>query len=105
MFTKCSLVWNTSGEIGHSLKAASIRHECEQSLRRLKVDTIDLYQIHWPIPDEDIEQAWTGAGSLTLPVCRNEELSDLAPVRHGKGIRASMAYVVDDLKTLKNLEK
>jgi aryl-alcohol dehydrogenase-like predicted oxidoreductase len=59
VFTKCSLTWNGSREIGHSLKAASIRHECEQSLRRLKVDVIDLYQIHWPIPDEDIEQAWT----------------------------------------------
>jgi aryl-alcohol dehydrogenase-like predicted oxidoreductase len=58
VFTKCSLVWNKRGEIGHSLKAKSIRHECEESLRRLKVDTIDLYQIHWPIPDEDIEQAW-----------------------------------------------
>jgi aryl-alcohol dehydrogenase-like predicted oxidoreductase len=57
-------VWNKSGEIGHSLKAASIRHECEQSLRRLKVDTIDLYQIHWPIPDEDIEQAWTELAQL-----------------------------------------
>jgi aryl-alcohol dehydrogenase-like predicted oxidoreductase len=64
VFTKCSLVWNPSGEIGHSLKAASIRHECEQSLRRLKVDTIDLYQIHWPIPDEDIEQAWTELARL-----------------------------------------
>jgi len=58
VFTKCSLVWNKSGEIGHSLTAASIRQECEQSLRRLKVDTIDLYQIHWPIPDDDIEEAW-----------------------------------------------
>jgi aryl-alcohol dehydrogenase-like predicted oxidoreductase len=64
VFTKCSLVWNESGEIGHSLKAASIRHECEQSLRRLKLDTIDLYQIHWPIPDEDIEQAWTELARL-----------------------------------------
>jgi aryl-alcohol dehydrogenase-like predicted oxidoreductase len=64
VFTKCSLVWNKSGEIGHTLKAASIRHECEQSLRRLKVDTIDLYQIHWPIPDEDIEQAWTELARL-----------------------------------------
>jgi acetoacetate decarboxylase len=42
---------------------------------------------------------------LTLPVCRGEELSDLAPVRCGKGIRASMAYIVDDLKTLKDLTK
>jgi len=49
---------------GHSLKAASIRHECEQSLRRLNVDTIDLYQIHWPIPDEDIEEAWTEVARL-----------------------------------------
>jgi aryl-alcohol dehydrogenase-like predicted oxidoreductase len=64
VFTKCSLVWNTGREIGHSLKAASIRHECEQSLRRLKVDAIDLYQIHWPIPDEDIEEAWTELARL-----------------------------------------
>jgi aryl-alcohol dehydrogenase-like predicted oxidoreductase len=64
VFTKCSLVWNKKGEIGHSLKAASIRHECEQSLHRLKVDVIDLYQIHWPIPDEDIEEAWTELARL-----------------------------------------
>ena len=54
--------------------------------------------------DVKIAEAWAGEGSLVLPVCRGEELSDLAPVRCGKGIRASMAYVVDDLKTLKNLE-
>jgi acetoacetate decarboxylase len=53
--------------------------------------------------DVKVEQAWIGEGSLTLPVCRGEEISDLAPVRCGKGIRASMAYVVDDLKTLKDL--
>jgi acetoacetate decarboxylase len=53
--------------------------------------------------DVKIEEAWIGEGSLSLPVCRNEEISDLAPVRCGKGIRASMAYVVDDLKTLKDL--
>jgi aryl-alcohol dehydrogenase-like predicted oxidoreductase len=64
VFTKCALVWNKSGEIGHSLKTASIRHECEQSLRRLNLETIDLYQIHWPIPDEDIEEAWTELSRL-----------------------------------------
>jgi acetoacetate decarboxylase len=54
--------------------------------------------------DVKIEQAWIGDGSLTLPVCRGEEeLSDLAPVGCGKGIRASLAYIVDDLKTLKDL--
>jgi aryl-alcohol dehydrogenase-like predicted oxidoreductase len=64
VFTKCSLVWDESRKIGHSLKAASIRHECEQSLRRLKVDTIDLYQIHWPNPEEDIEEGWTELARL-----------------------------------------
>ena len=52
-----------------------------------------------------IEQAWIGEGSLTLPVCRGEEISDLAPLNCGKGVRASIAYVVDDLKTLKDLRK
>ena len=55
--------------------------------------------------DVRIEQAWVGEGTLTLPVCEGEELSDLAPVRCGRGIRASMAYIVDDLKTLKDLRK
>jgi Acetoacetate decarboxylase (ADC) len=55
--------------------------------------------------DVKVEQAWIGDGALSLPVCKNEELSDLAPRRCGKGIRASMAYVVDDLKTLKILTK
>jgi len=53
--------------------------------------------------DVKIEQAWIGEGSLTLPVCRGEEVSDLAPVRCGSGLRASLAYIVDDLKTLKDL--
>ena len=55
--------------------------------------------------DVKIEQAWIGDGSVTLPVCKGEELSDLAPVRCGKGVRASMAYIVDDLKTLKDLRE
>jgi len=42
-------------------RADSIRRECENSLTRLKVETIDLYQIHWPEPDEDIEE---GGGAL-----------------------------------------
>jgi len=58
VFTKCSMVWSADRVIGHSLKAASISRECESSLRRLKVDVIDLYQIHWPNPDPDIEEGW-----------------------------------------------
>jgi aryl-alcohol dehydrogenase-like predicted oxidoreductase len=59
VFTKCERVWDDQGRIGASLKASSVRRECEASLRRLKSDAIDLYQIHWPEPDEDIEEGWT----------------------------------------------
>src|SRR6185437_12836064 len=47
VFTKCERVWDSKGNVGASLKADSIRRECEASLRRLKLDVIDLYQIHW----------------------------------------------------------
>jgi aryl-alcohol dehydrogenase-like predicted oxidoreductase len=64
VFTKCERVWNEKGEIAKSLKADSIRRECEASLRRLKLDVIDLYQIHWPEPDEDVEEGWTTLAKL-----------------------------------------
>ena len=64
VFTKCSMVWDERREIGHSLKADSIRRECEASLRRLRVDAIDLYQIHWPDPEEDIEEGWATLAAL-----------------------------------------
>jgi aryl-alcohol dehydrogenase-like predicted oxidoreductase len=64
VFTKCSLVWNEKREIDHSLKAESIRRECEASLRRLKIDAIDLYQIHWPQPEGGIEEGWTEMARL-----------------------------------------
>jgi aryl-alcohol dehydrogenase-like predicted oxidoreductase len=64
VFTKCERVWNQKGEISGSLKAESIRRECEDSLRRLKVDVIDLYQIHWPNPDADIEEGWSTLAKL-----------------------------------------
>src|SRR5947207_8448065 len=52
VFTKCARIWNQAREIGKSLKADSIRREVEASLRRLQIERIDLYQIHWPEPDE-----------------------------------------------------
>ncbi len=64
IFTKCERVWDEKGKIGASLKAVSIRHECEASLSRLKTDVIDLYQIHWPEPDEDIEEGWSQLAKL-----------------------------------------
>ncbi len=64
VFTKCERVWDGEGNIGACLKAESIRRECEDSLRRLKTDVIDLYQIHWPEPDQDIEEGWTELARL-----------------------------------------
>lgn len=64
IFTKCSMVWDEKGNIGHSLKRRSIRREVENSLRRLQIEAIDLYQIHWPDPEADIEEAWSTLSDL-----------------------------------------
>ncbi|HEX9005012.1 MAG TPA: aldo/keto reductase [Blastocatellia bacterium] len=64
VFTKCARVWDENRQIGKSLKADSVRRECEASLRRLNVDTIDLYQIHWPEPDEEVEEGWATLAKL-----------------------------------------
>jgi aryl-alcohol dehydrogenase-like predicted oxidoreductase len=64
VFTKCERVWNERREIAKSLKADSIRREVEASLRRLRLDVIDLYQIHWPEPEVDIEEGWTAMAQL-----------------------------------------
>lgn len=58
--TKCGRIWEgNSREIGKSLTEKSIRREVEASLKRLDIDVIDLYQIHWPQPDEEIEEGWS----------------------------------------------
>ncbi len=64
VFTKCERTWNEKGEIRGWLKEDSIRRECEASLRRLKLERIDLYQIHWPQPEEDIEEGWSAMAKL-----------------------------------------
>jgi aryl-alcohol dehydrogenase-like predicted oxidoreductase len=64
IFTKCSRVWDANGEISSGLTAGSIRSECEASLRRLAIDTIDLYQIHWPLPDSGVEEGWNTMAEL-----------------------------------------
>jgi aryl-alcohol dehydrogenase-like predicted oxidoreductase len=62
IFTKCGMVWDQKREIRRTL--LEIRRECEESLRRLQVERIDLYQIHWPVEDRDIEEAWTTMAAL-----------------------------------------
>lgn len=64
VFTKCSMIWNDRSEISRSLNANSLQQEVEASLRRLQIETIDLYQIHWPNPDSEIETGWATLSKL-----------------------------------------
>jgi aryl-alcohol dehydrogenase-like predicted oxidoreductase len=79
IFTKCSLVWDKSGKISHSLHGASIRREAESSLKRLGVDTIDLYQIHWP--------AWSGNPESASPGSIEEAVGAMAKLKADGKIR------------------
>jgi aryl-alcohol dehydrogenase-like predicted oxidoreductase len=65
LMTKCGVLWKDDGsDIYIHLKAKSIKAECESSLKRLKTDFIDVYQIHWPGSDEDIEEGWGAIAEL-----------------------------------------
>ena len=79
VFTKCSLVWNQDGVITHNLQAASIRREAEASLKRLGVERIDLYQIHWP--------AWKGQPEDTSPGSIEEAMLALTALQSEGKIR------------------
>jgi len=62
--TKCGNCWDKNRKIFHCLKKDSIRSEVEASLKRLRVDVIDLYQIHWPSPENEIEEGWDTIANL-----------------------------------------
>jgi aryl-alcohol dehydrogenase-like predicted oxidoreductase len=65
VFTKCGLRWDAEGQTRKVLSGASIRQECEESLRRLKVDAIDLYQIHWPVDSAmELAEGWDTLAQL-----------------------------------------
>ncbi|MGC0773154.1 MAG: aldo/keto reductase [Candidatus Acidiferrum sp.] len=66
VFTKCVLIWDDKGHVTQNHTAASIRRECEESLRRLQVSVIDLYQMHWPPSDNGpgLEEAWQAMRAL-----------------------------------------
>jgi aryl-alcohol dehydrogenase-like predicted oxidoreductase len=90
VFTKCGMVWDEKGEIKRTL--LEIRREVEDSLRRLQVERIDLYQIHWPVEDKDIEEAWTTLADLqregkvrhigvsNFSVAQMERCREIAPI-------------------------
>jgi len=79
IFTKCSLVWDEAGKISHNLQAASIRREAEASLKRLGIDSVDLYQIHWA--------AWHGAAESASPGSIEEAVGELAKLKAEGKIR------------------
>jgi aryl-alcohol dehydrogenase-like predicted oxidoreductase len=92
VFTKCSLVWDGGGDISNVLEKDSVKRECEESLQRLQTDVIDLYQIHWPRPDEYIEEGWEALvelkdegkvrhiGVSNFDVSQMERIGEIAPV-------------------------
>jgi aryl-alcohol dehydrogenase-like predicted oxidoreductase len=66
VFTKCGMRWDEKGRVTKVFNSDSIRSECEDSLRRLQVERIDLYQIHWPPEDNGpgLEEAWRTLADL-----------------------------------------
>jgi len=84
--TKCCRVWDAERNISASLKADSVRQEAEDSLRRLNTDVIDLYQIHWPDPVEDIEEGWGAViklveeGKIRYPAVSNFSVEQMEQV-------------------------
>jgi len=65
VFTKCGMIWDKAGKVDYSLSPSSLRREIENSLRRLQVETIDLYQIHWPMDDlKDTMEGWAELAQL-----------------------------------------
>ncbi len=79
VFTKCSLIWDGSGQISHNLQRDSIYREVEASLKRLGLEQIDLYQIHWP--------AWKGAPESASPGSIEEAVGALAELQQQGKIR------------------
>jgi aryl-alcohol dehydrogenase-like predicted oxidoreductase len=92
VFTKCSMRWHQDRSIYRSLKAGSLQEELEGSLRRLQVDAIDLYQIHWPNPEDEIEEGWETLarfkeqgkvrwiGVSNFTVAQMERIQKIAPI-------------------------
>ncbi len=87
--TKCGRIFQPDGEIKGCLHRASLVAECEASLRRLRVETIDLFQIHWPDPDQDLEEGWQTLSELAhqgkiryagVSNCSADQLRRLLPI-------------------------
>ena len=62
--TKCGITWDSQGKIARWVSAQQVRREIEASLKRLDIECIDLYQVHWPYPEENIEEVWTAMANI-----------------------------------------
>ena len=89
VFTKCGMVWDQDRKVDYCMRADSVRRECEASLRRLRVDAIDLYQVHWPADDPaETEEGWRELaklreeGKVRWLGASNFNLDELQAVQH-----------------------
>jgi aryl-alcohol dehydrogenase-like predicted oxidoreductase len=108
VFTKASRVPGPGGRVVNNLKRDSILREAESSLARLGVDAIDLYQIHWPNPDEDIEEGWSAFAELkeqglvrhigvsNFDVAQLRRIQQIAPVESLQPSYSLIAREVED---------
>jgi aryl-alcohol dehydrogenase-like predicted oxidoreductase len=98
VFTKCSLVWDENRNVSHCLAPQSIRNELEASLRRLQMDRIDLYQIHWP--------AWPASPQGHDPGSFEEAWSTLVALKQeGKvGFIGVSNFDLSQLKRIQRIE-
>ena len=109
VFTKCGMVWNEQGKIDYSLHTESLRRECEASLRRLKTDVIDLYQVHWTADDlsETIE-GWQTLAALKkegkvrwigLSNASVEEMTKLQPIARITSLQPPYSLIRREVET------
>ena len=108
VFTKCGMLWNDKAEISYSLRADSIRQECEASLRRLKVEAIDLYQIHWTADDlNETMEGWNALAGLKkegkvrwigLSNATVEEMQKLQPIARITSLQPPYSLIRRDVE-------
>ncbi len=108
VFTKCARCWDDKRELFGCLKRESVVAEIEASLKRLQIDVIDLYQIHWPQPNEDIEEGWEAIsqaikqGKIRYGGVSNfngEQMKRLLPIHPIASLQPPFSMVRRDIET------